>query len=500
MKANTIIGLFFIAISIILLYLSVSGRLGDGWLDRADKVASVTSLIVAIIAFINPFSNNASLDSQRVDVGNDNRQINIGQAKNGSVTIGDTTTSAEQRAQAALDQVRSELLDNFSDLATLIQAIKSSAPLEFWDKRRANESELAYQDRAANEFRDYINYIDSQIAITKFSTNRYDSFRRELSYSSEKAEGVSGTYSQQNEVVDSFNRFSKGLGHILSLNLSDVERTERAKSLHQEFIANSKVAFSHAAAHFCIFAETEDVTILSDSFSLIGIEPKLEVGKEGYRAAMNLASRFSKDKAEILRNRLAKQEDSNRREVSRRIEDPYLLRLREMAGLPLTLTEGEISSLQKKEVYSDDKEPVELFELAALSYIEMDGSAASSYFQAALETGQLSHTQSQFAESSIHRIDNPDFYKGSIGVMIIALSPGSSFDKAGLSVGDIIVSLDREVVNEPLDIASALAKSSNSLILLEVIRNKEKRIISVNGGESAGAAVTQLIVLNAIQI
>lgn len=158
MKLNLVIGFGFIALAAVLIYLSITNRLGEGWLDRADKVASVVSLAIAIVAFINPFSDGGKASDQQVTVGDHTSgQINIGQARDGSsVTIGNTSTSANQRAEIAAEQVNAEILRNFSQFAGLIQMVEGLPPEEFWDKRRSNETELAYQDRATDHFRDYI--------------------------------------------------------------------------------------------------------------------------------------------------------------------------------------------------------------------------------------------------------------------------------------------------------------------------------------------------------
>jgi S1-C subfamily serine protease len=159
-----------------------------------------------------------------------------------------------------------------------------------------------------------------------------------------------------------------------------------------------------------------------------------------------------------------------------------------------------LNSLKNRKVNQDETDPAELFKLAAFSYLESDGRAATVYFERALATGELSARQAQYAQASIDRLENPDQYGESLGVMIIDLSAGGSFEQAGLKVGDVIVALEKEVTNEPMDIASALAKAGTVKIPLTIVRDGQKQIVTVQGDQPAAAKLTQLIVLNAIQL
>ena len=56
MKANTVIGVVFFLAACLLFFLSRKGILENGWLDEADKIASIIALLVAIMAFMNPLN------------------------------------------------------------------------------------------------------------------------------------------------------------------------------------------------------------------------------------------------------------------------------------------------------------------------------------------------------------------------------------------------------------------------------------------------------------
>jgi hypothetical protein len=90
--------------------------------------------------------------------------------------VGGITTSAQQRAITAQGQVVQELLDNSRKIGVLLQTIETRIPTRFGDVRRANETELQYQDRAKAEFRDYRSEISAYLQQIGFSTQVRDSF------------------------------------------------------------------------------------------------------------------------------------------------------------------------------------------------------------------------------------------------------------------------------------------------------------------------------------
>ena len=85
-------------------------------------------------------------------------------------------------------------------------------------------------------------------------------------------------------------------------------------------------------------------------------------------------------------------------------------------------------------------------------------------------------------------------------MMVINLKNGGSFDQAGLQVGDVIVSVQKETVNEPMDLASYLAKAGRTQVPLTIIRGGQKQIVNVQGQQPAAATLTPLIILNVMQL
>jgi hypothetical protein len=505
MRLNIILGITFILVAFALATLSWLGIFKDTWLGKADKIASVVALLIAITMFFLPSRNNpdtARINPQ-IQIG-DNAQGNIiGQSGTGDVNIGDTTTSAKQRADSALPLIKNELLDNFSHLSVLVQTISNRAPVPYWDTRRPGETEFAYQERAKNEFRSYQQEIEQYLRDTqrRYSKNVFVSQQVNIAYYPEQTEQIRGIYTELDETIDTFSELLSGLQHIASLNLSDFERSQEGQLLHQEKIIDAKMTLVYAAAKFCLIIEQDiEARMLNDALNLAGISVTLKPGSDGYQAGMQLASEFAQEKARILEQRFALPTTMNYQQIDKQINDPYLIMLRKAVGLPETLTEDEVQRLMSKELDLDEEDPAELFKYAVFSYLEFDGRAAVAYFRKTLESGELSELQAMFANISIDRLENPDRYDGSIGIMIARLTDNGNFQRSGLMVGDVIIAVNNEIVNEPYDIASALAQSPTEQVLLTVLRNEHKIIISVKRHEPAGALVTQLIVLNGVQL
>ncbi|CAN1209578.1 PDZ domain-containing protein [Tumidithrix helvetica PCC 7403] len=443
-------------------------------------------------------------DEQQSYIGIDHMnggEIHAGAKVAGVIYEGDTTTSAEQRAKDALSVIKDELQGDFLNISLIVKAIEDNPPRPFWDIRRANETELAYQDRARSYFQYYINTVNLQLRELKLSTSVYESFKRDLAHYSNLMLRIKKTHESLDEVRDSLARLEGGLSHLIQLNLSDLERVAQSDSLHREKITNAKLNLTASAAHFClVITEEVDAEILSESLEGAGVNLILRQGNEGWREARKVVSKLSQEKVNILKKRVKVVDEANQREVERRIKDPYIRILREVSGLPLELSEAELFSLRNKEVNQNECDPKQLFKLAAFSFLESDGHDSIFYFEKVLSNGSLSPILQRFAQLSAERLKHPDIYADSLGIMVIKLLSSGSFERGGLQEGDVIFALDGKTINEPGEIASALGKSDDSPVLLDVIRDGKPLKKVIQGGDSAGVILSQLVVLNTIQL
>lgn len=473
-------------------------------IEKLRKLSSKRTFFgLAVIASLSLFSGVFFYNSNSSTTTSGDNSPAISNTK-GNVDLdirGDTTTSAEARYDSALSEIKDELQSNFLSLSLTIQDIENNKPQTFWDVRRANETELAYQDRSRIFFQEYINGIGSQIKLLDFNQEAYKGLRNNLAHDSKSARSINNVYKQLNEVEYHLTSFESVLNHILSLNLSDQERTAQSDSLLRENMASARIHLSHAAAYFCLALTDEiDVKILSDSLNLANINVNLKPGKAGYQEALRMASQFTQQKKKVIEKRIVVVDEANKREVTRLVKDPYLALLRKASGLPPTLSDGEVFALQNRKINQEEKEPVKLFQLAASSFLESDGHASAIYFERAIKSSSLSPLQEKFARLSIDRLNNPEVYEDSLGIMVVKVTPSGNFDQAGLKIGDVIVTLNGKTINEPGEIASELGKSGDNPILLGVIREGKYVKKVIKGGESAGATLSTLIILNAIQL
>ncbi len=497
---NIFVGIGLILAAAMLGYLSYSNRLGEGWLDKANKIASLLAVLLGIASlFVPAITEDVSPGSQRAIV-TSSENVNIGQAGDDSqIIFGDLSTTAEKRHANAAESVREEIGQNFGALSLQIDWVQAQTPQAFWDTRRPNETETAYQDRALNEFRDYRNFVEEGLR-PEFSDALLQMFRKELAFDPELASQIIQIYRLQDETQQSLKSYHGGLRHLGSLQLNDQERTARALSLYREKVAEAKMNLMDAVSAYCLIAAPKAMAALNVHLSALGIDEALVAGPDGFATAKQLAAGFAEEKQRVLQEQIAEGSRPPERTLSRQIDDPYLRFLRETMGLPPALTEAELASLSRKRLDRNETNPVKLFQLAALSYVEADGRAAEFYFERAIETGTLPDRMRRFAETSLDRLQNPAKYDGSLGVMVLTLSGDEAFARAGLEVGDVIVAAGRTKVHEPLDIASALGKASDPTLALTVVRGEEKHILSVRTGQPAGAALSQLVILNRIQL
>lgn len=416
------------------------------------------------------------------------------------INMGDLTTSAEKRAKDAHAQIMDEILHNFTNLSVTIWGLEEhNAPQPFWDIRRANETELAYQDRARSYFQQYLTWLHTAIESHEFSANAYDSYKRDLAHNEQWATHIKNVYDEFKKTLDAFHRLEHGLQHILSLDLADQQRALDSVSVYQEMLLNAKIGLTTALAEVCLVAEKQvTLDMLAETLQLIHLDLSLQPGKAGWSEAWRVMAKFTAEKAEILRERSANLSKSASREIERRVSDPYLVMLRKTSGLPSELTDTEVWALGRKEIDNTEQDPLKLLRMAANSFIESDGHASVVYLRRILEAQTLSPVQRKFVELSLHRIEQPEVYQDSLGLMIFKVTERGNFDRAGIKMGDVLVSINGNAIIEPMDIAYELA--GNDPVLLGLVRDGKYSQVVVQGGESAGAALSPLIIIKVLQL
>ena len=189
-----------------------------------------------------------------------------------TITKGDQSTSASKRYLDALKLTRKEAIENFLSLATLIQAFENHSPQPFWDKRRPNESETAFQDRAKTFHKGYKDEIAHIIQKFTITTEVYNSHQRELVHRPEIAAKLKSTYSSQNYVTTAVKEYIEHLMQNLKFNITDTELVIRNSSIFNEKLVSAKISLYQAAAQYILTTNNDsDVEHFKEYFNVPGV-------------------------------------------------------------------------------------------------------------------------------------------------------------------------------------------------------------------------------------
>lgn len=460
-------------------------------------------VIFALTDKSEPADKNKAVNQENIS---ENSGIIIGKVDSvgGNFTIeqGDLSTSATKRYLDAMQMVKEEANQNFLSLGFLLKSLESHPPKEFWDKRRPNETEAAFQDRSKMFQKNYLDELREFIRRFPMSRETYVSYQRDLSHKPKVALSIKESYDHQQKIGVLVNDFIEGMEKNLPYASSDTELVAKHQSLFEEKLVSAKIAFCQAGAKYVLtLDEPNEVELFKEYIGATGIGLTKETPKEIWQELNGTIATLYEQKSTILGKRVSLQQSAVQREIDRIIKDPYLIMLRKTMGMTEELSEGELFAMKNKKLNQEEDDPQELLSLAAISFIESDGRAAEFYFKKALTVPKLSELQSLFISLSLERVQHPDLYEGSIGVMIFHVAEDGAAAAAGLRQGDVIYKLNGELVYEPGDISSVLGKTlDGDANLFELRRDGMIRRIAITGGKALDCRSTQLVMLNAVQL
>lgn len=410
----------------------------------------------------------------------------------------------------AFQQISDEVFDNFNKLSVTIWGISNmECTILLTDIRKVNETEFSYQQRLKESYHTYVDYIRQCNSQIDFNDVAYKSFYREIAYDPRNSSIFKVTYEDFKKTLFNLTQYEKNILKLLTNSTSNLERIKKTERLLNETIVNAKINLFYAASNFILtISGNTQIKRLSESLDFIYKEVNLNedflkqelclrTGNEGRKELLKIVSGLYEKKKELLAGNISNENSDKKREIERRITDPYLKLLRKTIGLSEDLNRQEII---KDKLDMDEKEPEKLFQLAAISFLELDGQGAIFYYNRAIEIGSLSPTLLKFAKLSLHRLENPDIYCDSIGVMVFKITGNSGFNEANIQVGDVIIKVNEIIIQEPMDIANELGKRIKEPIMIEFIRDGDNKRIVVIGGQSAGAMLTPLVILNVVQL
>lgn len=396
---------------------------------------------------------------QQADVAGDNNQVVV-VGPESNVTIGDRP----ERFREAAAQVAPNYLGELGRRISEVEAVESVEPSMFWDGRRPNETSTHYEERARAEFDRYVADVERATNLYHVDTAVFRAREVELGFEPSVAAAFSTGYDQLGLAHEAFTDEVGLLSGLRSLgrqaSLSDAERVERATWLWEDKRLTARIALLQSAAAVVGIDEVRDNGVLELQVERLGVDAS---ATEGLRAALfGRAGELSAQRAEHLQVNPALSPTG-------RPSD-------EQAEGPLT---AELS-----------------FKAAAISFLEADGRQAAEHFRGAIATQELSDELDAYARASIDRLENVELYQDAIGIFVLRLDGGRLRD-SGVEPFDTIVSIDGQPADEVAVLTGSLVGSE---VRLTVVRDGELRSLTLGGSGPGGAVVTQLVVLNAVQI
>ncbi|MEM6806160.1 MAG: hypothetical protein AAF696_32480, partial [Bacteroidota bacterium] len=454
--------------------------------SQTGKASGLIGLIIGAL-FAGKIIINQGENNQFIEIDNMKGDININEG-------------LEERYTTAWQSMETEMCALFTSLISIVSLIESDFPEPYPYPKGPGDVESVYQDRARIDFRKYPDRV--QINLDGYPRKRaqYDNFLRDLAKEPEVKRKTDIVYDQLEKVERIVLDYKEELVRLQQKEIfRDSERTEKAQLLHRLKVLDAKIALMEAASTYSqLPASDPNYPVKQFRFLKLGIEvPARELSSQDWHL---LFGNLYKQRSEVFREQINSKDSPRKREIQRLLRDPYLKHLRKMRGRSDTLDEGEYLAIINNQLDSTETDPIALLELAAFSFLESDGYASIFYLKQALKNEALSEMQDLYIRLSIDRLENPDLYQGSIGIMVLKLDEGGNLDLAGIRIGDVLVGLEGKTIQEAYEISNALGKMDKESVVLDVIRNGESKRIVISGKKSVGAHLSQLVVLNAVHI
>lgn len=410
-----------------------------------------------------------------------------------------------KRADAAFSVVLNELGSNVQTIGTLVSAIDNDSTLQSfgqYDKRRVNETELAYRERGKNHYREYYSYLQELLSKFKTSDSAWKSHQNDILTSAKDMPNFVSAYKHVNAAVDFTQRYIENVHHVITLDYSDAETYSKITSQRAEKMASAKVELCEIVAKAELLARDD-----SELFQFkLGLETAGIVnvpiirGNEGVKLLTGKSLEFIKEKHKAISESIPKLNDASAKDISNVVHDPYLKMLRRTMGMSESLTEAEIYHLKIKKVDTETKDFSRLLVLASTSYLEGDGSNSIGYLERIYSIAGLPDNLKRYLDASIHRLKNLDEFGESLGFLVMDIDENGLFAKSGFKLYDILIGINEKPLVEPTDISTSLAHDANHPFLIRLVRDGQKIELAVKPGQSAGIAIAQLVCYGQVRL
>lgn len=410
------------------------------------------------------------------------------------------------RANAAFSLILKEAASNLTSIGVTISSIDEDemfAPFGKYEKRRVNETEMAYIERARNHYRDYYLSIKSAFDKSSFSESTWAAHKSELlTLGTEYSEKFENLIRHIGWARDFIQRYLDDVQHVISLELPDAESYARIVAAKTEKMASARIeicnAISVAEALVGNNDELYQFQLAIESAGIKGLQ--LTQGEVGIKQVMKKSLEYHNIKIETLKASTGSKIPTSELAITRKINDPYLRLLRRTMGMSEELTDADIYHLSNKTIDPEEHDFSRLLVLASTSFIEGDGEDAIVYLKRAKALNDLPENIKVYLDASIHRLENPDEFGESLGFMVMDIDIEGNFAQSGIQLSDILIGIDDKPLIEPTDISSALARTSDHPFLLKLVRNGRRIEIAIKPGKSAGATITQLVAFGQVRL
>lgn len=409
---------------------------------------------------------------------------------------------AERDYEQAFNQIGRELDENFISLITLTQGIERYPPEPFTQisPRRVNEKSLEYNDRGLSHHRTtYLDEIWKMQEAFAPSSQAYDALFRDLNYDSDILTYLSRSYERQEDVQKIVQQFVRNMRPLISNDAQEPAIYEHLRQQHETMIWELKIALLESL-HYYLYTLRELPEVHSFHQYLRDIYRDSDADKlndlRGDVAKM-IAELYQHKKGSIERS-LPVPLSSEKRQIDRRLNDPYLIEIRKIAGLPDTLNRAEIWSLENKQPLTELSTISDLLTQAHWSFIESDGSMSKYYLEKILRTKKdsLDQVSISYLQWSVKRLVEPDIFDGAIGLMVFEIdanrTPSTDFQS-----GDIIIKLNGEIIDDPEKLSLLTTGSKAKKYRFLIFRNNTPKYVEVLVNGPLGIRLSQLIMYQA---
>ncbi|MEM1324030.1 MAG: PDZ domain-containing protein [Bacteroidota bacterium] len=455
----------------------------------------------------------------------------------------------QQESVVAVEVIKEEVLEGCTEMAGLVWGVSRMVPKAYFE-REAREFNRDYQHKVKEHYENYLGELDRIIHEYPLNTDVFKTYKLNLRDQAQ-ATAFTSVYDHLKEANQQLLDWQKQLQELLSYTINNETFAQKITLKQQQKIVEARIALAKAGSEFVLLLQNEtDIYLLNNALNMADFQISEKAPKKIWQQLQQRLAQLHREKQELLEqasgipslisqnisppkdttkpkaDQLMDKADSimnklyqegtlvteeelvritapkAQRNLSGQIRNPYLQKNRAEQGLPPDqLTLAEKQRLNRKALDTTTTEPSGLLTLAVLAFFESDEEGVKYYLQKALKSPQLSPVQRQFFELSLQRMEEPDLYGESIGVMVLRILPGGALQAAGLLPGDVLFKVNGEYVQNTADISKLIVgKAREDVHFFEFYREGRYKSKSVPSNQLLGAQLSPLITWEPMQM